>query len=82
MDKVCALAPLRKAFARVKANDGVAGVDHVTVAEFERHLEANLEKLARGLREGSYRPPAMRRHWIFKMGSKEKRPLGIPTYPS
>jgi len=79
MDKVCALPTLRQAFARVKANHGAAGVDHVTVAEFEGHLEANLEKLARGLREGSYRPPAIRRHWIFKMGSREKRPLGIPT---
>ncbi len=79
MDKVCALPTLRQAFARVKANQGAAGVDHVTVAEFEHHLEANLEKLARGLREGSYRPQAIRRHWIRKLGSKEKRPLGIPT---
>ncbi len=79
MDKVCALPTLRQAFARVKANDGAAGVDHVTVAEFEHHLEANLEKLARELREGSYRPQAIRRHWIRKLGSKEKRPLGIPT---
>ena len=79
MDKVRALSTLRKAFARVKANDGAAGVDHVTVAEFEHHLEANLEELARKLREGSYRPQAIRRHWIRKLGSKEKRPLGIPT---
>ena len=79
MDKVCALPTLRQAFARVKANDGAAGVDHVTVAEFEHHLEANLEKLARGLREGNYRPQAIRRHWIRKLGSKERRPLGIPT---
>jgi len=79
MDKVCALPTLRKAFARVKANDGAAGVDHVTVAEFEHHLEANLEKSAHGLREGSYRPQAIRRHWIRKLGSQEKRPLGIPT---
>ena len=54
-------------------------MDHVTVAEFERRLEANLEKLARELREGSYRPQAIRRQWIAKLGSKEKRPLGIPT---
>ena len=79
MDKVCALPNLRKAFERVQANRGAAGVDHVTVEEFERHLEANLEKLARSLRAGSYRPQAIRRHWIAKPGSKEKRPLGIPT---
>ena len=79
IDKVYALPNLRRAFERVKANGGAAGVDHVTVAEFERHREANLEKLAQQLREGSYRPQAIRRQWITKLGSQEKRPLGIPT---
>ena len=79
MDKVYALPNLRKAFERVKANGGAAGVDHVTVEEFERHLEANLEKLSRLLADGSYRPQAIRRVWIPKPGGKEKRPLGIPA---
>ncbi len=79
IDKVYALPNLRQAFARVKANHGAAGVDHVTVEEFERDLEANLEKLARALAEQSYRPQAVRRKWISKLGSKEQRPLGIPT---
>jgi RNA-directed DNA polymerase len=79
MDKVYALRNLRRAFERVKANGGAAGVDHVTVEEFERHLEANLAKLSQTLRDGSYRPQAIRRVWIPKLGSKEKRPLGIPT---
>jgi len=79
MDKVYALPNLRKAFERVRANGGAAGVDHVTVEEFERHLEANLEKLSRLLADGSYRPQAIRRVWIPKPGGKEKRPLGVPT---
>jgi RNA-directed DNA polymerase len=79
IDKVYALPNLRKAFARVKANGGAAGVDHVTVEEFERHLEANLEKLSQALHDGSYRPQPIRRVWIPKPGGKEKRPLGIPT---
>ena len=79
IDKVYALANLRKAFARVKANSNAAGVDHVTVEAFERHLEANLEKLSQSLRDGTYRPEAIRRAWIPKLGSKEMRPLGIPT---
>jgi RNA-directed DNA polymerase len=78
-DKVYALPNLRKAFEQVKANRGAAGVDQVTVKEFERDLEANLEKLARSLREGKYRPQAIRWVWIPKPGSNEKRPLGIPT---
>jgi len=79
IDKVYALPNLRYAFARVKANDGAAGVDHVTVKQFERHLEENLEKLSQALKDGSYRPQAIRRVWIPKPGSKEKRALGIPT---
>src|SRR3974377_1448279 len=84
MDKVYALPNLRQAFARVKANDGAPGVDQVTVEEFEHHLEANLENLSRTLQDGSYRPQAIRREWIDKPGSPEKRPLGIlcPTYIS
>ena len=79
MDKVHTLANLRAAFAKVKANRGGAGVDHQTIERFERHLEENLEKLSRTLKDGSYRPQAVRRVWIPKPGSKEKRPLGIPT---
>lgn len=79
MDKVSALANLRAGFARVKANGGGAGVDHQTVAMFERHLEENLEKLSQELRAGRYRPRAVRRVWIPKPGKKEERPLGIPT---
>jgi RNA-directed DNA polymerase len=82
MDKVYALPNLRQAFARVKANEGAGGVDHVTVKEFDRHLEENLEKLSRSLKDGSYRPQAVRRKWINKLGSKQQRPLGIPTYAS
>jgi RNA-directed DNA polymerase len=79
IDKVYALPNLRKAFARVKANSNAAGVDHVTVEEFEHYLEANLEKLSQSLRDGTYRPQAIRRAWIPKLGGKEMRPLGIPT---
>jgi len=79
MDKVWTLPNLRKAFERVRANGGAAGVDQVTVEEFEGHLEANLEKLSRSLRNGSYRPQAIRRVWIPKPRSKEQRPLGVPT---
>jgi RNA-directed DNA polymerase len=54
-------------------------VDHQTIEMFERHLEENLGKLSQSLKDGSYRPQAIRREWIPKPGSQEKRPLGIPT---
>ena len=78
MDKVCALPTLRAAFTRVKANRGAAGVDHVTVAMYAARLEANLAALSTALRDGTYRPQPIRRHWIPK-GPRERRPLGIPT---
>jgi RNA-directed DNA polymerase len=78
MDTVAALPTLRTAFARVKANRGAAGVDHVTVAMYDRYLDANLAALSTSLSDGTYRPQAIRRHWIPK-GPRERRPLGIPT---
>jgi RNA-directed DNA polymerase len=79
MDKVAALPTLRAAFTRVKANRGAAGVDHVTTAMFEHRLDANLTALSTALRSNTYRPQPIRRHWIPKPGTREPRPLGIPT---
>jgi RNA-directed DNA polymerase len=79
IDKVCARRTLEKAFERVKANKGAAGVDRQTVKMFDRRLDENLDRLESQLREGEYQPQAVRRVWIPKPGGKEKRPLGIPT---
>lgn len=79
IDKVYAMRNLRAAFARVKANRGGAGVDHVTISRYERDLERNLTRLAEELRTKTYRPQGIRRVWIPKPGKKELRPLGIPT---
>lgn len=79
IDKVYKAGNLRRGWERVKANGGAAGVDRETVKMFAQHEEANLEKLATGLRTGKYKPEAVRRKWIDKPGSQQKRPLGIPT---
>ena len=79
VDKVHPDRVLRTAFFQVAGNQGAAGVDHVTIAMFEAHLEANLKNLSDELRQGTYRPQPIRRHYIPKPGSAEKRPLGIPT---
>jgi RNA-directed DNA polymerase len=79
IDKVYSAANLASAFTKVAANDGASGVDHVGVKDFERNLEVNLAKLHEQLRDGTYHPQAVRRVWIPKPGSAEKRPLGIPT---
>lgn len=79
IDKVYKPGNLRAAFAQVKANQGAAGVDRQTIEMFEANLETNLSKVAQQLADNSYRPQAVRRHWIAKPGSSEQRPLGIPT---
>src|SRR5258705_737315 len=79
IDKVYKPGNLRAAFAQVKANQGAAGVDYQTIEKFEAELDTNLSKVSQQLAEGSYRPQAVRRKWIAKSGSGEKRPLGIPT---
>jgi RNA-directed DNA polymerase len=79
IDKVYAERTLTAAWQHVKANGGAAGIDHVTVAMYERDLNRNLAMLATYLCDGTYRPQAIRRTWIDKPGSREQRPLGIPT---
>jgi RNA-directed DNA polymerase len=79
MDKVFSDRNLFSAYSKVAANGGAAGVDKVTVESFTRDLTRNLEKLVSQLKDGSYRPQAVRRVHIPKPGSKETRPLGIPT---
>jgi len=79
MDKVDDLRTLTSAFEQVRGNKGAAGVDHQTVEMFEERVDAEVEKLANELRDGRYRPKALRRAWIPKPGSSGERPLGIPT---
>ena len=78
-DKTYAPANLQRACDKVLRNDGSAGVDEQTVAHFGRHAEVELQRLHEQLRDGTYRPQPVRRAWIPKPGSNEKRPLGIPA---
>ena len=50
-----------EAYKRVKANQGAAGVDGQSIAEFEEDLKNNLYKLWNRLSSGSYFPPPVRR---------------------
>jgi group II intron reverse transcriptase/maturase len=67
-----------EAFKRVKANQGAAGVDGQSIAEFEADLSDNLYKLWNRMSSGSYLPPPVLRVEIPKADGG-KRPLGIPT---
>jgi RNA-directed DNA polymerase len=78
IDKVYRPATLHAAWLKVKANKGSAGSDHQSIRQFERKLTENLGRLHLEVKEGSYRPRPIRRVYIDKPGSKDKRPLGIP----
>lgn len=67
-----------EAYKRVRANQGAAGIDGQTIADFEADLTNNLYKLWNRLASGSYFPPPVRRVDIPKSDGKT-RPLGIPT---
>ena len=49
-----------KAYLRVKANHGAAGVDGESIEEFERDLKGNLYKLRNRMSSGTYFPPPVR----------------------
>ena len=69
-----------EAFKKVKVNQGTAGVDGQSIADFEADLSDNLYKLWNRMSSGSYLLPPVRRVDIPKGDSKtETRPLGIPT---
>ena len=78
-DKTYAPANLARALQKVWNNGGSAGADAQTVAHFARHADAELTRLGTQMRDGTYRPQPVRRVWIPKPGSSEKRPLGIPA---
>src|SRR6187401_1253177 len=79
VDKTYNPANLQSAYEKVKRNGGSAGVDGQTLSQFERRAPEELRWLVEQLRRGSYRPQPVRRTWIDKPGSTDKRPLGIPV---
>jgi RNA-directed DNA polymerase len=67
-----------EAYLAVKKNKGVAGIDGVSIAEFETDLKNNLYKLWNRMASGTYFPPAVKAVDIPKK-TGGTRTLGIPT---
>jgi RNA-directed DNA polymerase len=67
-----------QAYQKVKANDGAAGVDEVSLAQFEQDRNNNLYKLWNRLASGSYFPPPVKQVDIPKHDGSI-RVLGVPT---
>jgi len=66
------------AFKLVKSNQGSAGVDGISILEYEANLKDNLYKLWNRMSSGSYFPPAVLGIEIPKKNGG-KRLLGIPS---
>jgi len=67
-----------EAYKKVKANKGSAGIDEMSMDQFEEKLKDNLYKLWNRMSSGSYFPPPVKVVEIPKKG-KGVRILGIPT---
>jgi RNA-directed DNA polymerase len=66
------------AYLKVKANRGSAGVDEMSIAEFDKDCKNHLYKIWNKMSSGSYMPPPV---MLVEIDKKDggKRPLGIPT---
>ena len=77
-DKVFNLKNLYAAFQHVKKNKGKAGLDRVSIKQFETDLEHNINAIHKELKTKIYEPSPVKRVYIPK-NKNESRPLGIPT---
>lgn len=67
-----------RAYKRVKANRGAAGIDQESITTFERDLQRNLYKVWNRMSSGSYMPPPVK---LVEIPKKDGgiRCLGVPT---
>jgi group II intron reverse transcriptase/maturase len=71
---------LSTAFLQVKENHGCAGVDRVTIEEFEIDLPKNLSEIANELKHKQYSPLPLLKIIVDKgKGDNEGRALCVPT---
>jgi RNA-directed DNA polymerase len=78
MERISERGNLNRAYKRVRANKGAAGIDGMTVEELYDWLREQKEELIASLLDGSYEPQAVLGKEIDKPGGGKRR-LGIPT---
>ena len=78
-DHLCSTLYLGVGFELVKRNRGAAGIDGVSIQDFEVNLDEELSQLQQELINWTYKPSPVRRVEIPKPDGKGVRLLGIPT---
>ncbi len=79
-DKVYRRDVLERAWVDVRRNGGAAGIDRTSIADVQEYgVSRLLDELVADLKVGRWRPSPARRVFIPKSGSRELRPLSIPT---
>jgi len=78
LEQILSRQNMLKAWKRVKANGGAAGLDGMTIAAFPAFARQHWERIRSSLIEGTYHPAAVLRVFIPKPNG-DLRPLGIPT---
>lgn len=70
---------MMRAYERVRANRGAAGVDGLSVDGLMPHLREHWPRIRQELLDGTYRPSPVRKVEIPKPDGRGVRTLGIPT---
>jgi len=78
LESILEPANVQKAWKRVRANKGAAGIDGMTIAQFPAFAREQWSKVRTAIEEGRYSPQPVKRVEIPKPDGG-RRPLGIPT---
>ena len=78
LERILSRENLNRAYKRVKANKGAPGIDGMTVEDALPWLREHREELLDQIRNGKYKPQAVRRKEIPKPDGGIRK-LGIPT---
>ena len=69
---------MHKASIEVRRKQGSAGIDNVSISDFNKKYKVYMRELYRQFKEDRYKPKPVLRVFISK-GDGRERPLGIPT---
>lgn len=78
-ERLCSELYLGAGFKRVKKNRGQAGIDGMSIEDFEARLDEELSQLQQELVSWTYQPSPVSRVEVPQPGGQGVRLLGIPT---